>query len=110
MMEKYIPLITANCVRKILLSEIVYIMKQNRKIQIATESTVYEYYEKMERVVELLDKRFFACLRTCRINLDKIEKLENQTVFLAGGYRISLGRDNYVRTKQYYKAYLKKLL
>lgn len=109
-MDKYIPMVTPACVRKILLSEIVYIMKKNRKVQVATEEAVYEYYEKMEQVVSKLDNRFFDCLQSCRVNLDKIEKMEEQTVFLAGGYRIFLGRDNYIRTKQYYTAYLKKLL
>lgn len=109
-MEKYIPLVTTNCVRKILLDEIVYIMKKNRKIMIVTDSEIYEYYGQLEQVSRVLDRRFYACLRGCIINLDKVLRMEEQHIYMSNGAPVSMGRDNFVRAKQYYTAYLKKLL
>ena len=106
-MDRYIPVVTASSVRKILLGDILYIMKKNRKIQIVTQTDTYEYYEKMENVLEILDRRFYACLQGCIVNLDAVERVENQTVYFAQGHRISMGRDSYIRTKQYYTAYIK---
>ena len=77
-MEKYVPLVTKHCVRKILPDEIVYIMKKSRKIMIVTDKEIYEYYGKLEQVSQILDRRFFACLRGCIINLDKVLRMEEQ--------------------------------
>ena len=85
-------------------------MKKQRKILIAAEEEQLEYYERMDTVMCYLDKRFFPCLHNFIINLDKVERMENQTIFFLNGEQFSLGRDNYVRAKQYYIAYLKKLL
>ncbi len=110
MEERYIPLITKSYIRKIFLGDIVYIMKKQRKIQIVTEQEQFEYYEKMEPLLPYLDGRFYCCLRNIVINMDKVERMENQTIYFMNGERIWLGRDNYVRSKQMYSAYLKKLL
>ena len=109
-MEKYVPLVTTNCVRKILLDEIVYIMKKTRKLMIVTDTEIYEYYGKLEQVSRVLDRRFFACLRGCIINLDKVLRMEEQVIYMTNGEPISVGRDSFIRAKQYYTAYLKKLL
>lgn len=109
-MEKYIPLVTKHCVRKILLDEIVYIMKKTRKIMIVTDTEIYEYYGKLEQVSQVLDRRFFACLNSCIINLDKVMRMENQIIYMTNGEPVPMGRDRFIRAKQYYTAYLKKLL
>ncbi len=109
-MEKYVPLVTKQCVRKILPDEIVYIMKKARKIMLVTDKEVYEYYGKLEPVSQVLDRRFFACLRGCIINLDKVLRMEDQRIYMTNGEPILMGRDNFIRAKQYYTAYLKKLL
>ena len=109
-MDNYVPLVTKNCVRKILLDEIVYVMKKKRKIIIVTDDEIYEYYGKMDEISHILDRRFFACRQGCIINLDKVLRVENQLIYVANGEPVPVGRDNFIRTKQYYAAYLKKLL
>ena len=109
-MEKYVPLVTKNCVRKILPGEIVYIMKKARKIMLVTDTEIYEYYGKLEQVSQILDRRFFACLNSCIINLDKVLRMENQMIYMTNGEPVPMGRDSFIRAKQYYTAYLKKLL
>ena len=85
-------------------------MKKSRKVRIVTDQDEYEFYESFEQVCEGLDKRFYPCLKTCYINLEKVNKMENQTIFYANGECFYLGRDNYVRTRQYFSAYLKHLI
>ena len=109
-MENYVPLVTKHCARKILLGEIVYIMRKTRKIMIVTDTGTYEYYGKLDSVSQMLDRRFFACRRGCIINMDKVVRMEGQMIYMTEGEPILLGRDTFIRTKQYYTAYLKKLL
>ena len=85
-------------------------MKKQRKLHIATDRETYAVYERLEVAERILDRRFYACLRNFYINLDKVERMENQTVFFCNGDSFPLGRDSYVRAKQHYCAYLKKLL
>lgn len=106
----YIPLITKHCIRKVYLTDIVYIMKKQRKILIATTKEQFEFYERFETVSENLDNRFFRCLQHLIINLENVERMENQNIYFCNGETIGLGRDNYVRARQRYGAYLKKLL
>jgi len=108
--ERYIPLITKSCIRKIFLADIVYIMKKQRKILIVTDAEQFEFYENLEPFLPYLDTRFYCCLRHAAINLDKVERMENQTIYFENGAWIWLGRDNYIKAKQRYTAYLKKLL
>lgn len=109
-MEPFIPLVTKNCVKRIFLDDIIYIMKKQRKIRIITQTEAYEYYEKLEHIEGMLDKRFYACLQHFVINMDYVERMENQTVYFQNGDCLPMGRDNYIKTRQYYSAYLKKLL
>ena len=109
-MEPYIPVITKNRVVKIYLQDIVYIMKKQRKIVIVAEKEQFAYYGRMEIIKCHVDQRFFFCLQNFVINLDKVDRMEDQTIYFVNGETFWLGRDNYVRAKQYYTAYLKKLL
>jgi hypothetical protein len=43
------------------------------------------------------------------INLDKVIRMEDQTIFFENGQLLTLGRCNYIKAKQYYAAWLKKL-
>jgi len=109
-MDSYLPLIMRGTVTKVPVREIIYIMKVNRKVRIVTEGAQYEYYERIENMMQYLDGRFYACLKGTIINLDKVEKMEAQTIRLQNGEVLVLGRDNFIRAKQRYAAWLKKLI
>lgn len=48
-------------------------------------------------------------MSTCIINLDKVESMEKSTVKFESGRNMIVGRDNFIKTRQVYNAYLRKL-
>lgn len=108
-MEQYIPMVKRGTVSRVPVNQVVYITRARRKIRIVTMDGPVEFYEKMENVHPFLDKRFYSCLNSLIINMDRVEKMENQTIYFANGEEVSIGRDSYIRSRQWFAAYLKKL-
>ena len=107
MKEEYILVLTSNIAARVKISDIVFVERDKRKIRIVTDLEVYEYYEKIENVEPLLDGRFFPCLKGCYINLEKDVSMRDQKITFDGGQVLYLGRENFIKTMQYYKIYLK---
>lgn len=105
-MEQFIALVTRQRNVKVCTDDIVYIQRENRKIKIKTERGSYEFYEKMENVRSVLDERFFACLESLIINLEKVQRMEEQNIYFSSGDTLRLARNSFIRTKQAYAAYL----
>ena len=108
--KQFIPLITRKFSLKVWVDDIVYIQKKDRKLKVATDRVCYEYYEKLQNIEPYLDQRFYYCLKSLVVNLDKIDKMTDQTIFFQNGETFFLGRENYIKAKQTYSAYLKKLI
>lgn len=109
-MEGYISVITKRYSCRVKIDDIVYIQQQQKKLTIVTDHEVYSYYERMENVVEHLDKRFFQVMKKLVVNLDKIQMVREQQIHFQNGEDIYLGKDNYVKTKQIYTAHLRGLI
>lgn len=109
-MEKYIAVVRRGQVLRLAVDNIIYIMKVGRKVRIVSTDGQWEYYERMENLLPFLDSRFYVCLRVLAVNLERVEKMENQTIFFQNGESYRLGRDNYVRVRQQYAARLKHLI
>ncbi len=107
MQEEYLLILTASVTARIRIKDIVYIERDKRKIHVVTDLEEYEYYEKMENIKPLLDTRFFPCLKGLYINLEKVASMREQKITFEGGQVLFLGRENYLKTAQYYKFYLK---
>ena len=96
-MEKYIAVVKRGQVLRLAVDNIIYIMKIGRN-------------ERMENLLPFLDSRFYVCLRVLAVNLERVDRMENQTIFFQNGDSYRLGRDNYVRVRQQYAARLKHLI
>lgn len=107
MHDECILILTASVTARIRISDIVYIQRDKRKIHIVTDLEEYEYYEKMENIEPLLDRRFFPCLKGLYINLNKVVSMRDRKITFEGGQFLYIGRENYLKTAQYYKFYLK---
>lgn len=107
MKDRYVLVLTQSVAARINIEDIVFIERDRRKIRIVTNMEEYEYYEKMENIEPLLDGRFFPCLRGCYINLEKVVSMREQRITFEGGHTVYLGRENFLKTLQYYKIYLK---
>lgn len=106
--EKYIPVICGKEAAKVRVSDVVMVMKDKRKLHIVTDKKEYDFYERMEHVEPLLDSRFFCCLKGCYINFEKVASMAEQTIYFDNGSTFGLGRQNFIKTRQRYKLYLKK--
>ena len=107
MTEQYIPIITGGETARIRISDVVLIERRKRKLFIVTGDRQYDYYQKIENVEVLLDNRFFPCLKGCYVNLEHISCMSEQSIYFDNGYVYSLGRGNFIRTRQKYKCFLK---
>lgn len=107
MKEEYILILTQAVAARIRITDIAFIERDKRKIRIVTDLEEYEYYEKLENLEPLLDRRFFPCLKGCYINLEKVVSMRDQKITFEGGQVLYLGRENFVKTLQHYKIYLK---
>lgn len=109
-MSKFIPVITQKYSRKVNVDDIVYLEQRQRRLAIVTEEETYVWYERIEKVEKQLDERFYHTLKKLIVNLEKISVAENQKIVFQNGEELHLARESYIRTKQVYAAYLKKLL
>jgi len=104
MYSEYIPVITRDRSVKVRVSDVVMIERDNRKLKVITDSSEYEIYEKIDKVRDVLDERFYPCMSGCIINMDKISSMEKMVISFDDGRRMILGRDNYIRTRQAFNA------
>lgn len=109
-MTTYIPVITRGYSRKISLDEVLYFEQRQRKLAIVTAEETYVCYERIENLEKLFDERFYHTLKKLVVNLDKIMIAKDQKITFVDGTVLELARESYVRTKQRYSAYLKKLI
>lgn len=110
MSERYIPIISGSHTARVKVSDIIMVERNRRKLHVVTDEKEYEYYEKIENVELLLDGRFYPCLKGCYINFERVSHMEDQRIYFDNGHFFDLGRENYIRTKQKYRGYLRKTI
>jgi len=110
MSERYIPIISGSHTAKVKVSDIVMVERNRRKLHVVTDAKEYEYYEKIENVELFLDGRFYPCLKGCYINFERVSHMEDQRIYFDNGRFFDLGRENYIKTKQKYRGYLRKTI
>lgn len=107
MTESYIPIINGKTSGRIKVSDVVMVERINRKIRIVTGERDFNYYERLDNVAPLLDQRFYPCLKGCYINFEHVSYMANQQIHFDNGEVFYLGRENFLRTRQRYKLYLR---
>ena len=105
-MESFLPFINREQCCKIWLNDIMYIRQEGRMTSIVTEKETYCSYEKLKDMEAHLDKRFYYCLKKVIINFENVAVMKEQTIYFKNGDFITLGRQNYVHTRQAFAAYL----
>ena len=105
-MDDFLPFINSHQCCKIWLNDIMYIRQEGRMTSIVTEKETYCIYEKLKEMEVHLDKRFYYCLKKVMINFENVAAMKDQTIYFKNGEMITLGRQNYVHTRQAFAAYL----
>ena len=108
MENTYITIIKRNRVTRIEVGEILLVERKGRKLLIHTKDEVIDYYEKMENVIPLLDERFYPCLQGCYVNFNHITDMIDREISFDNGESFSIGRANFIKTRQNFILYLKK--
>ena len=83
----YIPVITREYSRKLSVSDIIMIGRNNRVINIVSEKGNFSYYESMDNVCKHLNSNFCRCMKGCVINLDKVDWMCKHEIHFSNGKR-----------------------
>jgi len=105
--KNYIPVITKSEIAKVFVDSVMLIEQELRKTHIYTVEDEYFPYGKIDELSKYLDKRFFKCHQSCIINMEKVVKMREQTVFFENGLKVVMGRDKFHNAKQYFAIYIK---
>lgn len=87
-------------------TEIIYIQSDKRKISVATEKTVHEYYEKLNNVELQLGERFCRCHQSFIVNFDYVKYLEQKEFILLDKTSIPISKTNYPRVRDKFTLYM----
>lgn len=106
----YIAVKNRTLITKVLLDEILYIQRDGRKLDMATDAGIFSWYETVQRIEPVLDDRFYRSMTGCYVNLERIKTMGGDCcIQFENGAKLYLGRDNYIRTKQRFFQFLKSL-
>ena len=100
MSGKYIPIINKGEISKVYIEDVLLIEQELRKTLIYTEDDKFWCYGKMDELSKFLDNRFFRCHQSCIINMSKVIKMKEQTVFFENGFKIMMGKEKFKFAKQ----------
>ena len=105
---EYLPIITRKCSTRAKVDDLIMIERTGRKISVTADGNKWTYNGNIQDAWMYLDKRFYNCLRGCIINFEKVEIMKDNQIIFVNGLRITIGRDNFNRTRQAYNAYLRR--
>jgi len=106
MNEKYIPIINREETCKVYIKNVLFIEQDLRKTIIYTEKDKFWRYGKMDELLKFLDNRFLKCHQSCIINMDKVIKMKEQTIFFENGAKIIMGKEKFRFVKQSFANHL----
>ena len=105
-MKKFVPIIKKGETCKVFLDSIMLIEQDLRKTFIYTEDDTYWVYAKVDEFAQYLDENFLRCHHSCIINLNKVVKMKEQTVFFENGFKLTMGRDKFQCARQHFARYM----
>ena len=106
MRKEYVYVKTGKSIIRVNLDEIIYVEKEGREAILVTEKEEIRWYCTMDRMKELVDERFITCHRSYLVNMDKIIRMENQNIWLEGGFNIIFGRESFRKAMRFFRDYV----
>ncbi len=106
-MEKgYLPVIQKCASGKIPIDDILCVKQNLKNIKVVTHRGTLSLKGKISDIHPYLNDDFFQCHSYLVVNLTKIVEMSNNTIFFISKRKISLGRDNFIKTRKAYNQYL----
>ncbi len=106
MKEGYIVVRNNKQIAKVMLEEILYVLRDKRRVLMTAEED-FVFYERMNTVVKHLDERFAGILESCYINMDRVRSIRNEGVVFDDGRTLFLSRESVVKAKRLFFDYIK---
>ncbi len=106
MKEKRIIIKFKGEVRGILPDDIVFIEQNLRKVFFHLTSDVCGTYGKIESYTLNMPKEFYKCNKSYVINLDKVTRMGDQTIYFSNGNDIRIGRQSFYGAKKAFVEFL----
>ena len=90
----------------ILMSDITYLESSNHKTILHTLTKEYSVYEKLGDIKKRLSDSFVSCHKSFLINMDKVEYVNGNTAYIAGGALVPISRSHKEEVKNKYFDYI----
>lgn len=86
--------------------QILYIESIAHKIVVHTEEGTFTNYERLDQTAEKLPGCFFQCHKSYLVNLNRIQRLQPDSVILKNGASVPVSRSRYRQTREAYLKYM----
>lgn len=109
-MKGYLAVKNKRQVSRVSVEEIMYILRDGRRLIVTTEEKEYVYYEKIDAIQGLLSESFYRPLDRCIVNMDYLKSVDviKRRMIFRNGDELFLGRDACSKTKAAFYTYLLK--
>ncbi len=109
LLQNVLVIYNAGKIIRILMSEILYMESDKRKIRIVCVNQEYETYDKISNMREKLGAEFVQCHKSCLVNMYYIRELKRDRILLANGMEVMVSRNQYRETKETFLNYISKI-
>ena len=104
--REYIVVKTQQSVSKVYIDDIIYIMRNGRKLNLITTSRNYGFYSKIEDLHFLHEQPFYFVRKGLCINLERTVNMEGSCIEFEDGTCVYTGRDSFIKARQRFYRYL----
>ncbi|MBQ7245887.1 MAG: LytTR family transcriptional regulator DNA-binding domain-containing protein [Firmicutes bacterium] len=108
MKKNYLVVRTRSAVTRLEREEIVYVLKDERRLIVVTQEKEYVYNATMEAVEEVADSSYYRPLDRCYVNLSHLKSVdtERRRLIFMNDDELFLGRDACAKMKKIFYSYL----
>ncbi len=108
-MRRYLPIIEKDVSGRVEQEKILYLIQDLRNVIIVAEFERIQVRGKVEDFAEKLNSDFYRCHSYLAVNLSRVAKMTNCTMMFDNGEELRIGRNNFIKARHAYNAYLMKL-
>lgn len=90
--------------------DILYLESMGHLVVIHTKKGDYRSYDRLEKVKERLPGNFVHCHKSYVVNMDSIQKIEKNRIYLINQKELPISKSRYGETRERYSLYTEELL
>ena len=109
-MGEYLVIISRDVSQKVAKRSVLYLEQKMREVRFCTDKGEVYVKGKVRDMVLAMADGMYLCHQYLAINLDRVEKMTEESVFFDSGDSLKMGRNKYIETRKAFNDYLKSLL